>query len=370
MEKENADSGANLSAILHAAVTSELKSSPLFRELNEDEFKKTAEVLRPVYLKKGETVFNEGDEGGELFILYTGALTAFGRQSDGNQRWLFDIKQRGEFFGEMSIIAHEPRSATISAVEDSSVMALREVDFFRIISRQPLTGFKILKSISIVQNQWLDQSSKSYNDLIRWGETARRRAITDEMTGLYNRRFLAESMKERFSNSSMNFRTMSLLMLDLDKIHGINDRYGFKAGDLVIIAAAEALRSCLRPGDIPARLSGDEFAVLLPDTNKKDAAKVAERIREKIAGCQIEVPEKSVPEKNVVIGTQTSIGISIAPLHAATVDDFVNTSDSALRKAKERGRNRVEVYGEIAENKCVFCLMRINALPTAHDTCS
>ena len=352
MIKEDADSGADLSAILHTSVTSDLKGSPLFRDLNEEEFKTAAAALNPVFVKKGEQVFCEGDEGRELFILYTGALAAYGSQSDGNQRWLFDIKQRGEFFGEMSIIAHEPRSVTITAVEDSSVMALKEIDFYRIISQLPLTGFKILKSISIVENQWLDRSSKSYNDLIRWGEAARKRAITDEMTGLYNRRFMEESVKERFSNSSMNFRTMAFLMMDLDRIHGINDRYGFKAGDLVIIAAAEALRSCLRPGDIPARLSGDEFAILLPDTNKKDAAQVAERIREKIAECQIEVPEKSGSDENVVIGTQTSIGISIAPLHAATVEELVDTSDSALRKAKELGRNRVEVYGgEMADNK-------------------
>jgi diguanylate cyclase (GGDEF)-like protein len=350
MKKENDDSGAELQTIMQSPEALILRNSPIFKTLNEEEYKIAAEAVKPVYLKKGETIFNEGDEGEILFILCSGALTAFGRQSDGNQRWLFDIKQLGDFFGEMSIIAHEPRSATITAVEDSILMALKETDFFRIISQQPIIGFKILRSISIVQNQWLNQSSKSYNDLIRWGETARRRAITDEMTGLYNRRFLEESMKERFSNSSMHFRIMSLLMMDLDKIHGINDRYGPKAGDMVIIAAAEALRSCLRPGDIPARLSGDEFAVLLPDTDKKDAAKVAERIREKIAECKIEVPEKAGSDKNVVIGTQTSIGIAIAPLHAATVEDLVNTSDSALRKAKEMGRNRVEVFEEIADN--------------------
>jgi len=322
----------------------ELKKAPLFMELNDEEFKIAADVLKPVLVKKGEAVFNEGDEGEEMFVLLSGSLTAFGRQSDGNQRKLFDIKQSGEFFGEMSIIAHEPRSATIIAVEDSTVMSLREIDFFRIISQQPLTGFKILRTISIVHNQWLNQSSKSYSDLIRWGETARRRAITDEMTGLYNRRFLEESIKERFSNSSMNFRTMSLLMMDLDKIHGINDRHGIKAGDLVINAAAATIRSCLRPGDIPARLSGDEFAILLPDTDKKDAAIVAERIREKIAECQVEVPEKAGAKNTVTISTQTSIGIAIAPLHARTMEELENTSDCALRKAKELGRNRVEVY--------------------------
>jgi len=142
---------------------------------------------------------------------------------------------------------------------------------------------------------------------------------------------------------------MSLLMMDLDKIHGINDLHGSKAGDLVITAAASIIRSCLRPGDIPARLSGDEFAVLLPDTNKKDAASVAERIREKIAECKVEVPEKPGSEKTVVIGTRTSIGIALAPIHARTVEDLVNVSDTALRKAKELGRNRVEVFIESRE---------------------
>jgi len=344
MIKENGASGADFSAEAQTAAISKLKNAPIFKDLNEEEYKIAASVLKPVFVKKGETVFNEGDEGEEMFILSSGALTAFGKQSDGNQRKLFEIKQQGEFFGEMSIIAHEPRSATITAVDDSAVMALREIDFFRIISQQPIIGFKILRSISFVQNQWLNQSSKSYSDLIRWGETARRRAITDEMTGLYNRRFLEESIKERFSNSSINFRPMSLLMMDLDRLHGINDRYGTKAGDSVITAAAEEIRSCLRPGDIPARLSGDEFAVLLPDTDLKNALLIAGRLREKIAECRIEVPEKT---GTAIITTRTSIGIAIAPFNARTVEELENTADSALRKAKELGRNRVEIYGTL-----------------------
>ncbi|MCL2801535.1 MAG: GGDEF domain-containing protein [Treponema sp.] len=320
-----------------------LISTPLFKNLDKSEFKIVAEVLKPIHTIKGDTVFKEGDTGEDIFILLSGALSASGLQSDQTQRWLFDIFP-GEFFGEMSIIAHEPRSATITASEDSVVMMLRSLDFYRIITDNPIVGFKILKAISIVQNQWLDQSSKSYSDLIRWGEAARRRAITDEMTGLYNRRFLEESMKERFSNSSMNFRIMSLLMMDLDKIHGINDRYGTKAGDIVITVASEIIRSCLRPGDIPARLSGDEFAVLLPDTDKDDAVKVAERIRENIENQQIKVPASPGSSETTVISTRTSIGISIAPLHANTTEDFEETADTALRKAKELGRNRVEIY--------------------------
>jgi diguanylate cyclase (GGDEF)-like protein len=221
----------------------------------------------------------------------------------------------------------------------------KKTDFYKIITGYPIIGFKILRNISIIQNQWLNQSAKSYSDLIRWGETARRRAITDEMTGLYNRRFLEESLKERFNNRSMSLRMMSLLMLDLDRIHGINDRYGAKAGDIVIAAAADIIQSCLRPGDIPARLSGDEFAVLLPDTDASNASKVAERIRENIASSKIEVPASPGANENVLINTQTSIGIAIAPIHATTAEELEQTSDTALRKAKELGRNRVELFG-------------------------
>jgi len=331
----------NPNAVLIAA----LKETPLFSKLTPEEFNIVAGALKPVYLNKGEMVFREGDVGEEMYIFISGTLKAFAKQSDGNQRWLFDIKRPGDFFGEMSIVAHEPRSAAIGAVEDSVIMKLREYDFFRIILQYPNIGIKILKAIGIVQNQWLDQTSKSYSDLIRWGETARRRAITDEMTGLYNSRFLKDSIKERFNNRSINFRMMSLLMMDLDKIHAVNEHYGSKAGDLLITAAAETIRSCLRPGDIPTRLSGDEFAVLLPDTGKENAVIVAERIREKISNLQVEVPEKNGAAENTLIGTRISIGIATAPTHAHTTEELIHVSDNALQKAKELGRNRVEVYG-------------------------
>jgi diguanylate cyclase (GGDEF)-like protein len=207
-----------------------------------------------------------------------------------------------------------------------------------------VTGYKILRTIGVVQNQWLDQSSKSYNDLIRWGEIARRRAITDEMTGLYNRSFLEESIRGRFSNQSMKLRIMSLLMIDMDKIHFINYNYGTKAGDMVIISAAETIKLCLRSVDFPARLSGDEFAVLLTDTESRNAASVAERIREKIESKQVEVPASPGSNETVMINVSTSIGIAVAPSHASTVEELFERSDTALRKAKELGRNRVEVF--------------------------
>jgi len=316
----------------------------LFKNLNEEELKIVNDVLLIEYVKKGDLVFQEGDAGEEIYIHYSGAISAYGEQSDGNKRWLFNINQ-GEFFGEMSIISNEPRSVTVKAASDSVLIILKKDDFYRILSQRPITGYKILRAIGIIENQWLVRSAKSYHDLIRWGEDASRRAITDEMTGIYNRSFLEESVKERFSNKSMYLRVMSMMMIDLDMIHGINSRYGQKAGDTVIIAAAEILRSCMRSGDIPARLSGDEFAVLLPDTDIKDAANVAERIRGTIEKKVIEIPAESDSGEKISLSICASIGVSLAPAYAGTPEELMDTADTALRKAKKLGRNRVEVYG-------------------------
>jgi len=333
-----------MSLELSSVLLPTLQTTPLFADLDETEFKIVASALEPIFVKRGETVYREGDAGKDMYILYSGALKAFGTQADGNQRLLFELKQRGDLFGEMSMVADEPRSATFCAAENSVVFIFRITNFYRILAQNPIIGYKILKAIIVVENQNLNQSSESYNDLIRWGETARRRAITDEMTGLYNRRFLEDSTRERFNNQSMNIRNISLLMIDLDKLHSVNERYGNKTGDLVITAAAGVIRSCLRPSDIPTRLSGDEFAVLLPDTNRKNALKVATRIRENIAKMQVEVPANPGISENVYIFTHASIGVATAPDHAETAAELNHAADSALKKAKEMGRNRVELF--------------------------
>jgi diguanylate cyclase (GGDEF)-like protein len=319
-----------------------LKQSPLFSSMSDLEFNAVTAFLERLKVKKGSVVFKEGDKGEDMFILLSGKLSAYVSQSDGTQRWLFEIKP-GDFFGEMSIIANEPRSATLTAKEDTDIMVLQGIDFYRIVFEHPMIGIKILKAIGKVQNIWLDQSSKNLSDLTRWGESARRRAITDELTGLYNRRFLEDSVKDRFEHGSVGLRTMSLLMMDLDKIHEINERHGPPAGDQVFIVMAEVLRTLTRSGDICARLAGDEFAVLLPDTGAEEARNIAERIRETVAARKVRVPKTPDVVEKVEINIRTSIGIAVAPTHTNTQESLFLLADGALRKAKENGRNRVEM---------------------------
>jgi diguanylate cyclase (GGDEF)-like protein len=323
---------------------SQLMGSPLFSAMSEPEFAVISSFLEFRPIAKDAVIFNEGDSGKEMFILLSGELGAYISQSDGTARWLFDIRPV-DFFGEMSIIANEPRSATIVARNNAEVMVLRSVDFYRIVFEHPLIGIKMLRIIEDVQNEWLDRSFRHLNDLMRWGETARRRAITDELTGLYNRSFLEESIQDRFEQGSVGLRKMSLLMMDLDRVHEINERYGSKAGDRVLISTAEILGSFLRSEDISARLSGDEFAVLLLDADGSNAKNIADRIREAVSARPVAVPEKPGSEKITHIYVRTSIGIAVAPTHADSGAALISLADKALRRAKDLGRNRVELAG-------------------------
>jgi diguanylate cyclase (GGDEF)-like protein len=310
--------------------------------MSELEFNAVTAFLERLRVNKGAMVFGEGDAGEDMFILLSGSLSAFKTQSDGTLHLMFDIKP-GAFFGEMSIVAGETRSATIIAREDASVMVLQGIDFYRIVYEHPMIGIKMLKAICEVQNQWYQQNSEKHGDLTRWGEKARRRAITDELTGLFNRRFLEESIVDRFEQGVVGLRKMSLLAMDLDRVHEINETHGPQAGDDVIKSVADILRRNIRSGDIAARLSGDEFAVLLPDTDAGDAGALAEKIREAVMNLVVHVPKTPGAAEKVPIATRISIGVAVAPVHAKNTEGLVLASDNALRKAKNLGRNRVEL---------------------------
>ncbi|MDR1788192.1 MAG: GGDEF domain-containing protein [Treponema sp.] len=326
-----------MAGILSPEQRKALCASRLFAALSPEECEQVLPCFRPLHLARGTILCSEGERGAEMFVFLWGKLSAVVRGAGDTRRRLFEISH-GDFLGEMSVIAKKPRSATITAAADSVLAALSADDFFRIIADLPDAGVKMLRAITRVQGDWLDESSRQLSDLTRWGETARKRALTDELTGLYNRRFLEDSVRSRFEAGLAGPRQMSLLMMDLDHIHEVNERYGIRAGDLCFVYTANAIRSCTRPGDICARLSGDEFAIFLPDAGNGEALAIAERIRAAVAAGRVEAPEKS---RTVKIKIRASIGVACAPAPAHTRAELFTLSDEALRYAKAQGRNRV-----------------------------
>lgn len=319
-------------------VVSSIKDTPLFFGMSALELNAISAFLEARRYKKGQHIFKQGDKGTEMFIVKSGSIRSLAVDRDGNERDLYDFGP-GRFFGEMSIIENEPRSATCIAIENSELFVLEGIDFYRLVWEHPMLGSKMLSSMAKVMSGWLDEASGFLHDLVRWGESARKRAITDELSGLFNRRFIEELSKARFIRAVEEAPRCSALMLDLDFFHTINENFGTKAGDKVIAIAGSKYSQLLREGDVGARLSGDEFAFFMPDAGLKEAMALAERIRSETEALIIELADKSGKTKQLKLSA--SIGLASSPLHATDQEGLFAMADKALFKAKETGRNRV-----------------------------
>jgi diguanylate cyclase (GGDEF)-like protein len=169
-------------------------------------------------------------------------------------------------------------------------------------------------------------------------EHKERLAITDALTGLYNRGFFDESLEEEVKDSIKNNRSLSLIMLDIDEFKSINDVFGHAIGDSVLAEIATVIKRNARASDLPARYGGEEFAVILPNTTIREAHEVSERIRKTIEEIIFVVSER--PNRSVTIsaGVTTLRGTDLAI-------DLLVRSDKALLVAKARGKNNVYVLG-------------------------
>jgi diguanylate cyclase (GGDEF)-like protein len=165
------------------------------------------------------------------------------------------------------------------------------------------------------------------------------RAATDGLTGLPNQRAAADTLNRMFAQATTTGSPLALLFLDLDHFKQINDQRGHAVGDQVLANVGAVLRNVLRSRDFAARNGGEEFAVLLPDTEISSALAIAERIRAGIA-------EISLPGTDVSV--TISIGVSGFPDHANTLDRLERLADAALYLAKRLGRNRVELAEPMA----------------------
>jgi diguanylate cyclase (GGDEF)-like protein len=160
------------------------------------------------------------------------------------------------------------------------------------------------------------------------------RAATDGLTGLPNKRAVTNALKRMFAQALTTGSPLVLLLLDLDHFKQINDQRGHPVGDDVLASVGAVLRSVLRTTDFAGRDGGEEFAILLPETEVPTALEIAERVRAAIA-------EISLPGSDVSV--TASIGISSFPDHASTLERLQRLADAALYVAKRHGRNRIEV---------------------------
>ena len=169
-------------------------------------------------------------------------------------------------------------------------------------------------------------------DFKNYFDSCEEAAFIDEMTGLNNRRFFTRRLQQVISQAQQQGKSFCLLLLDIDHFKKVNDSYGHDVGDEVIIRVAQELKAIKQGKDIAARVGGEEFSIILPDTNIKQGVEVAERLRAAIKG--MDIPD---------VGKITiSCGVAEFPSCALDSRTLYKAADTALYEAKRQGRDRVE----------------------------
>ena len=163
-------------------------------------------------------------------------------------------------------------------------------------------------------------------------------ARTDGLTQLYNRRYFFELATREFVSSKRYQRSLTVILFDIDGFKTANDTFGHALGDEILAKISQVARLQIREVDILARYGGDEFTILLPETNSEQAFITAERIRKSVAEAHIEVGTAS-------ISVSLSLGVAqIMPDQDRSIEDVIRRADKALYQAKQRGKNHTAIY--------------------------
>lgn len=233
------------------------------------------------------------------------------------------------------------------AIHITPIMDHRKTVVGRVVTFHDVTDLRKLIDEMNRKNEALHERNleliKTQEELHRLNQKLEQMAITDSLTGCYNRRYLMQRLEKEVANGIGHNRPFSILLFDIDHFKNINDRYGHLVGDQVLVATANAVRGALRPTDILARYGGEEFTVYLPQTDRDEAEQLARLIM------------RAIPQVTVDTGSGTatirvtiSVGVATAePFDGQAGDvreylrDLFARADAALYRAKKGGRDRV-----------------------------
>lgn len=192
---------------------------------------------------------------------------------------------------------------------------------------------KALAEVKQLNQALEDRVRQRTGELFKANEVLQTLALTDELTGISNRRQMKNLGEEEANRSDRSQRPFSVMLLDIDHFKPINDRYGHDVGDRCLQAFAQAIRTVLRSVDRFGRWGGEEFIIIVCDSDHVDLVRLSEKLLDSIRGV-------AVPVENQIITFTVSIGV--AEWHGTSFDKLVSEADDALYRAKEQGRDRTE----------------------------
>lgn len=205
--------------------------------------------------------------------------------------------------------------------------------------REILSSAAKLMALAVENIEMFERSEAAQQEL-------KQLAITDDLTGLYNRRFLEEYCRIQLAIARRQGSSVGFIMIDIDYFKHVNDTYGHDVGDRTLVRVGERIRRVARAGDLPVRYGGEEFIVVMPNTDEAGAMSFAERLRADIEA--FDFPEL---EQAPGIRLTISVGIALFPAHGTQVATVLKACDESLYQAKNLGRNRVVVAEAGAERE-------------------
>jgi diguanylate cyclase (GGDEF)-like protein len=330
-----------------------VRDTPLLAPIPEPELLAVLESCAQRVLQPSEALCREGEEGHAMFVVLSGHLVV---SRSGKQ---VAVGSPGDCFGEMALIESRERAATLKALDETVVLEIPEVVFWEHIAPEPAALMALLRIFSdrsrhdleslAADNIKLQAYAEEVDTKNRELEAIRRQledknrllerlSALDTLTGIANRRRFDDVLRQEWKRAARDGSCLSLLFCDIDHFKRFNDTYGHQAGDDCLVRVAQAMEETLnRPADLAARYGGEEFVGLLVDTDAEGARLLAERVRVRVEGLDIE----HAPSDVAAVLTVSLGAAALVPTVGLRPEDLVSLADQALYSAKQRGRNRV-----------------------------
>ena len=305
-----------------------LRNTSIFSHLTSDQMAVVLCSLFYCEVEAGQTLVYEGELGSELFIIVQGGISISVKSGEENIE--LGRLRSGDFFGEMSLLEQTVRSATCTALANTCCFMLKARDFSQIIVNDPVIAVSILHQMLSSTVSRLLKTNSFLTQVIQWGDEAKKRAITDPFTGLFNRRYLDDNI-ENLIRRTTETTGVSFAMVDVDRFGTLNKTYGSVFCDKILLAITDVFKEKFDHQDTLIRYGGDEFCFIISGALERGET-LCTRVCEAVNAIRFsEHPELAV-----------SCSIGLVPCaHNDNVQDILKHSDEALYHAKEQGRNRV-----------------------------